>query len=172
LIPSLETAKKKLGTFEKDYVPFSSSKKKNSIASNTEAHDADEESVDEEDVTDDAAHSAAMQELAELTLPVFERMPSESELEAARLQAPVECDDADGLVEHEARQGSSYLSEDRSDGVTVAHSKPFKSSRQTLLFSATAIHNQVLKGKVQGETSKKKKHLKAQYSQLPQHLQQ
>jgi hypothetical protein len=186
----MESARKKVGTFEADYVPFPSSKKHAASARDDEDNDArDDDEVnqdenDEEDDDDGNNNDEMMRELAEMTLPVFEKMPTPDEIEAAKLRAPIECEDADELVDED----ENYIGNDDNDlsdhgaknkkrktkksAESVAPAIKYKADRQTLLFSATAIDNLAAQDRQKGAKENKKRKRDAKYGRLPTHLQQ
>lgn len=170
----VENARKKMGTFEEGYVPLPKAEGGNENEDEEGNEDGDGD-IDGED--------EAMKELAELTLPVFERMPTEEELQAAREEDPIECDDADALhaenqfhndkTSKKKRKRSKETDEEEENNDGAARSVvKFKSSRQTLLFSATAIDEQAQKQKQSATKGNKKAKGDSQYAKLPQHMQQ
>lgn len=200
LDPVLENTKKKVGTFEEGFYPKESRsatlKSSSTTSANVNTTDNDIE-LDNEDIADNDGNEddteeenpELMAELAELTLPVFETMPSEEDIAAARKLPPICIDDIQELFE-DATYGDALSSKHQTDtaeqhGSTNKRNTSIKKEiqfakesikhRQTLLFSATAIQSQTesqtFKGKKKDSNNKKRKR-DDNGVELPTHIEQ
>ena len=209
LDPVLESSKKKIGTFEEGFHPTTklshSLKSKPVVSSDPNDEDVAAEIEDEHEDEDeiesvhdsDEENPELMAELAELTLPVFESMPSEEDIAAARQLPPVCIDDVQDLFENNSSSDVMTSSSSTTTTTAAAHrsktenkkstnntnlkkemqfAKESIKHRQTLLFSATAIQAQTDaynrgKGNKKDTSNKKRKRDDAGV-ELPTHIEQ
>ena len=169
---SVEKANR-IGTYDDDYL-LPVSKKSNKSIHNTNNNEADEDAAVTGSETNDNENDDEEEEVPEFPLEDdiydFEPMPTESEIEHARLTQTY--DDIYNNNQHEEEDTND---EDIYDSNMTA---VYKSARQTLLYSATAIsltngHNMNKKNKKNKKIKNNSKNLLSEkLQQLPQHLQE